>query len=84
MAQKDRSSSRRQCQRRFLDILLICTFQVKCTPRDLVDLTCFMESLSIVIDGFLLKELEIRNYSSLYYAPGNLTSNFCFNSKKDQ
>ena len=39
----------------FLEICSICTFQVKFssifTPRDLVNSACFIELLSIVIDG---------------------------------
>jgi len=56
----------------FLEILSICTFQVEFSsiyaPRDLVDLTFLMESLSIVINGFLLKVL------TLYLDPSNINS----------
>ena len=46
-----------------LEICSICTFQVRFlsiyTPRDFVNSTCFIELLSIVKDGSLLKVFNL-------------------------
>lgn len=58
----------------FLEICLICTFQVRFssiyTPGDFVDSTCFIELLSIEKDGSLLKVFN------LFLKPININSVF--------